>query len=145
MLPTHIVVDGLRATAHCEDNLRDEVWSLALDQRAFGPRRLVVALADPSGRLVGLAHTPRLEVPELAIGPCIGHVGAGASLAIAYCDEPIDREAIPDDVGPRFALAREVASGHGVHLVDWIACDDDCFRSTRLALGVEPDDWWDAP
>lgn len=145
MLPTHIVVEGLRATPECVDSLRAEVWGLALDQRAFGPRRLVVAVADANDRLLGLAHTPRLEVPELAIGPCIQHIGAGARLAIAYCDEPVDRHGLPPDLAERFALARQAAADHGVHLVDWIACDDDCFRSTRFALGVEADDWWDAP
>ena len=34
----------------------------------------------------------------------------------------------------RFARARLIARDHGVHLVDWICCDDDAFRSLRMAL-----------
>lgn len=50
----------------------------------------------------------------------------------------------PAELAPRFALARSIALQYGIHLVDWIACDDDLFRSSRLAL--EPDeDWWDVP
>ena len=82
-------------------NLREEAWSFALDQRAFGPRKLWVAFADADGTFRGLAHTDRTDRPELCVGPCIEH------------------------------------------LVDWIACDDQHFRSSSLALGAEPEEWWD--
>ena len=139
-----IVVEGLVATDLDDTDLREEAWSFALDQRAFGPRRLVVAFSDASGRFHGIAHTRRTDPPELALGPCIQHVGLRSAAAVAFCDEPVTMGPPPDDVALRFALARTIASDHGVHLVDWIACDDQEFRSFRLS--VEPEgEWWDVP
>lgn len=136
------VVDGYVPTLLDDTNLRDDVWSFALDQRAFGPRRLVVAFADRSGRFHGLAHTRRTDPPELALVPCIEHVGRGSAAAVAFCDEPVLEGPPPPDLAERLAFARSIAAPHGIHLVDWIACDDQLFRSSRLAL--EPDgDWWD--
>ena len=142
MKSSHIVVDGYVATDRDDTNLREEAWSFALDQRAYGPRRLVVAFADPVGRFLGLAYARRTQPPEAALGPCIQHVGLGAVAAVAFCDEPVTDEPAPPDLGERFARARAIAASHGVHLVDWIACDDLLFRSTRLTL--DPDgEWWD--
>lgn len=137
-----IVVSGFRAAAGADMDLRADVWAFALDQRAFGPRRLVVVFADASGRATGLAHAPRPHLPELALGPCIAHVGLGAAAAVAFCDEPVVEGPIPVYNTLRFHWARAIAADAGVHLVDWIACDDQLFRSTRLAL--DPDaEWWD--
>ena len=86
-----IIVDGYRATSKDRTNLRKDTWSLALDQRAFGPRRLVVALSDRRGRFIGLSHTPRTDPPEIALGPCIDHLGGGAAAAVAFCDERIKK------------------------------------------------------
>jgi hypothetical protein len=140
-----IVVEGLVATDQSDIDLREEAWSFALDQRAFGPRRLLVAFSDASGRFHGLAHTARMDPPELALGPCIEHVGSRSAVAIADCDEEVVMGAPPPpDLPLRFAVACAVAADHGVHLVDWIACDDQTFRSSRIAVhpGTE---WWSVP
>jgi hypothetical protein len=144
MRNTLVVVEGLIPADGYEGNLRDEVWSYALDQRAFGPRRLLVAFADRDGRFLGLTYTKRTKPAEIALGPCIQHLGQPAAAAIAFCDEPVKEGPPPENLESRFALAQSVASSHGVHLVDWIACDDDLFRSSRIALqpGTE---WWDVP
>lgn len=139
-----IVVDGYSATELNETNLREDCWSYALDQRAFGPRRLLVAFAQRDGRVLSLAHTRRIDPPEAALGACIQHIGRGAAAAVAYCDESVEEGPPPPEVATRFALARSIAASYGIHLVDWIACDDQLFRSSRLAF--EPDcDWWDVP
>lgn len=144
MEPLEITVSGFIAAAGADIDLRADVWALALDQRAFGPRRLVVAFADVSGRTRSLAHAPRPDPPELALAPCIAHLGRGAAAAIAFCDEPVVEGPIPIHITSRFRAARAIAAAAGVHLVDWIACDDLLFRSVRLAL--EPDaEWWDVP
>lgn len=125
-------------------DLREEAWSFALDQRAFGPRRLLVALADPAGDLRELVHTDRTDPPELAFALCLEESAVRPAVAVALCDEPVAWGPPSHDLAVRFAAARAAASQHGMHLIDWIACDDQIFRSTRLAL--EPDaDWWDAP
>lgn len=139
-----IVVEGYVATTTDRTDLREEAWSFALDQRAFGPRRLLVAFADRSGRLRSLAHTPRLEPPEEGLIPCISHLGRGAASALAFCDELIVAGPPPPDLEARFALARSITAANGIHLVDWFACDDRLFRSTRLALDPEGE-WWDVP
>lgn len=139
-----IVVDGYRPTAKDETDLRRDFLSFALDQRAFGPCHLVVAFSDRRGRFTGLAYTPRTEPPEMSLGPCVDFAGQGAAAAVAFCDEPVTKGPLPPGLGKRFALARSIAASYGVHLVDWFACDDQLFRSTRFAL--DPDcEWWDVP
>lgn len=144
MRSSRIVVNGYRAAERDRTDLREEAWSFALDQRAFGPRRLIVAFADASGRLRSLAHTRRTDPPEAALAPCIEHLGRGAAAAIAFCDEPVVEGPPPPGLAERFALACSIAAPYGVHLVDWIACDDHVFRSSRLALDPECE-WWDVP
>jgi hypothetical protein len=139
-----IVVDGYAATPADDTNLKQDVWSFALDQRAFGPRRLVVGFTDRSGRLRTLAHAPRTDPPEAALDACIQHLGSGAAAAVAWCDEEVVDGPPPVPLALTFALARFVAARHGVHLVDWISCDDSLFRSTRLALDPHGE-WWDVP
>lgn len=140
-----LVVGGFVPTAIDDTNLREEAWSFALDQRAFGPRKLLVAFADADGTFRGLAYSDRTDPPELALGPCIAHLGRGAAAAIAFCDEEVVDGPIDLDVlQRRFAVASAVCAGAGVHLVDWIACDDDKCRSSRIALyGAE--EWWSVP
>jgi hypothetical protein len=139
-----IIVDGYRPTAKDKTDLRRDFLSFALDQRAFGPRRLVVAFSDRNGRFTGLAYTPRTEPPEMSLGPCVDFVGQGSAAAVAFCDEPVTSGPPPPGLGKRFALARSIAAPYGVHLVDWFACDDQLFQSTRFAL--DPDcEWWDVP
>lgn len=138
-----ILVDGYVATKKDRTNLREEAWSFALDQRAFGPRRLVVAFADRSGRFLSLAHVRRTDPPEAGLGPCIEHLGRGAA-AVAFCDEAVAAGPPPADLAVRFATARSITASHGIHLVDWFACDDELMRSSRLALQPHGD-WWDVP
>jgi len=139
-----IVVEGYRSTPADRTNLRDDAWSFALDQRAFGPRRLVVAFADPSGRLRTIAHAPRSDPPENALEACIRHLGWAGAAAVAYCDEEVEEGPPSPRLAIDFALRRSVAAGYGVHLVDWIACDDQLFRSSRLATAPAAE-WWDVP
>jgi hypothetical protein len=104
-----------------------------------------VTFGDAQGRLRSIAHAPRTDPPELALGPCIEHCGEGAAAAVAFCDEAVPwGKPPPDDLALRFAMAKLIAHDHGIHLVDWIACDDRVFRSTKWALqpGAE---WWDVP
>lgn len=138
-----IVVERL-LVADSPVDLRTDAWGLALDQRAFGPRRLVVALGDRRGRLVGITHADRTDPPELALACCLVEGTAGAATAVAYCDEPVAWGPPPADLAARFAVARLLAAHHGIHLVDWFACDDHMFRSTRFAIH-DGDHWWDVP
>lgn len=139
-----VVVDGYIATKKDKTDLKIDAWSFALDQRAFGPGRLLVAFADRRGRLLSVAHSPRTEPVEAGLGACIQHIGRGAAAAVAYCDEPVKEGPPPPGLGTRFALARSIADSYGIHLVDWIACDDHRFRSSRLALDPSAE-WWDLP
>ena len=139
-----IVVDGLVPTELDDTNLREEAWSLALDQRHAGPRKLLVAFGDLDGRFRGMAIARRTDPPELALEPCIQYLGAGAEIAIAYCDEPVTMGPPPPDIAQRWSMATSVCDSHGIRLVDWFACDDEAIRSFKLAL--HPDEpWWPAP
>lgn len=146
MHETLLVVEDVVATPRDHTDLSSvrEVMGIALDQRCFGPRRLLVAFAEADGRLRGIAHTRRTDPIDHALWGCLEYLGRGAAAAVAFNDEPVTNGPPPTDLADRFALARLQCAARGVHLVDWIACDDDLFRSTRLAL--EPgDDWWDVP
>lgn len=136
-----IVVEGYLATDAAEIDMRAEVWSYALDQRAFGPRRLLVAFTDAGGRLLGLAHTARTQPPELALEACIRHLGDGAAAAIAFCDEPVSAGPPAPDIIDRLAHTRSLAASLGVYLIDWLACDDLQLRSFQLAVHPE-EEWW---
>jgi hypothetical protein len=118
--------------------------SFALDQRAFGPRRLVVAFANRQGRFLSLAYSRRIEPVEATLSACIQHLGRGAKAAVAFCDEPVQEGPPPPGLAARFASARSIAGSYGIHLVDWISCDDQQFRSSRIALQLGSD-WWDVP
>jgi hypothetical protein len=149
MPDTTVVVDGFRATARDHTDLSSfrEALGFALDQRAFGPRRLVVAFTDADGRLRTLAHAPRPDPNDLALRGCIHHLGAGAAAAVAFNDErAVDDGTLPPDIHDRLWQYRLMCRASGIHLVDWIACDDQAVRSFKLA--VEPnaaDEWWDVP
>lgn len=144
-----IVVKGLRATRrdHTDlSSLRDAL-GIALDQRAFGPGRLLVAFAKPNGRFLGLAHTVRTAPPEEALDACIRYardalIGRRPACAVAYHDESVADGDPPADIADRFARAQAVAAARDVHLVDWLACDDLLFRSFTLALHPGSE-WWD--
>lgn len=134
--PRSVVIDSYFAVEDCDVSLycAEDVWSLALDQRAFGPRQLIIAFGDADGRMVGVTHTPREDPPELTFGFCVEHFlqRADADVAMAFCDEPVTATEITPRVLARWSLAREIADDHGVELLDWIACDDHEFRSARL-------------
>ena len=129
-----IVVEGIVTTVEDDTNVRDDALSFALDQRAFGPGRLLVAFADADGRFRGLAHARRTDQHEAGLEPCIQRVGIGATAAIAYCDEPAVAGPPPAGLADRFGHAVAIAQSYGIHLVDWFAYDDHMLRSSRLAL-----------
>jgi mevalonate pyrophosphate decarboxylase len=143
-MPDDVVVVERLMAVDADIDLHDCLWELALDQRAFGPRRVIVALTDERGRLLELAHADRTDPPELAFGLCLDEAASGAAAAVAYCDEPVDTESPPEqmaEVARRWSTARHVAREFGVHLVDWIGCDDQAFRSFRLACDPDSDGW----
>ena len=136
------IVDAFRFNGVDFDLSRlDNAWSFALDQRAFGPRRLIVVTAGQDGQVLGLAYCEGTEPPEAGLICCLDTLDDGAAAAIAYSDEPVAADP-PADLEERFAAARAVAGEVGVHLVDWMMCDDTEFRSMRFTL-EEFDDWWD--
>jgi hypothetical protein len=154
--PSSIVVDGYVRAGTLDDqspldNLRTGVWSFALDQRAFGPRKIVVAFADCDGSFRGLAYTDHTDPPELSFDACIQFLGAGAAAAIAFCDQPVTDGAPPAEFVELFDRARQIAADYGIRLVDWIACDDDRMRSNRVPIFRAGDaeaaaaGWWDVP
>lgn len=151
-LPPLIVVDGIEPVAESNlDNLRDKAWSYALDQRAFGPRKLWTAVANAEGRFRGLAYTERTDPPLIALEACLAyldeHMHRDAVAAVIFCDEPVADGAPAPEFLERFSSARELAAKFGIHLVDWFACDDDLFRSARCSVpnADEQPDWWDVP
>lgn len=148
MSETFILVDGVVPVERSElDDVRSTVWSYALDQRAFGPRKLMVAFTDANGQLRVLAHANRTSRPLNSFEACLAHLGGGAAAAVAFCDERVADGPPSKEFLARFDQARALARRYGVHLVDWVACDDDRFRAARLTtLSVhEQPDWWDVP
>ncbi len=138
-----MVVDGYRFR-DCELDLSTlDAWSLALDQRTFGRQQLVVVTARLDGGVLGLAHCGLTDPPELALVWCLETLDDGAAAAIAYSDEPVAPDP-PPGLEERFVTARVAAGEHGVHLVDWMLCDDGQIRSMRLTL-EGCDEWWDLP
>lgn len=135
------IVDGYRFTGSDLDLSTIDAWAIALDQRAFGPRQFLVVTAHADGRVLSLAHCERTDPPEWALRCCLDTLDDGAAAAVAYSDEPVANDPSPDLV-ERLAAARAAALEHGVHLVDWMLCDDSQFLSMRLAV-EEVDEWWD--
>ena len=120
-----------------------DAWSFALDQRAFGRGRLLVAHAERSGRLLDLAHCLMPDPPEAALVPCLDLLGAErASAVVIYTDERVRDESVGPDRALRFFRARALASDLGVHLIDWIVCDRTRFLSLKFAL-IDGATWWD--
>lgn len=145
-MPDVVVVERLVAREPTID-MREHMWDFALDQRAFGPRRVLVALTDRRGLLLELAHANRTDPHEIAFGLCLRESTTGAVAAVAYCDEPVATSSSPghiDRLAHRFTDARLLAGHFGFHLVDWIACDDQLYRSARLTLDGDAE-LWDIP
>jgi hypothetical protein len=82
--------------------------------------------------------------PLLAFEACLEQLSAGAAAAVVLCDERVAPGPLAIDRLERFTEARVLAAADGVHLVDWIACDDEAFRATRLLTLTpsEQPDWW---
>lgn len=143
------VVHVLEATEEAGINVIHDWPSLCLDQRAFGPRRLLVAFADRTGLMLYLTYADRLDDLGLALRCAVDTVvrndgsRSGLAAVVAFNDEPVSTE-IPADVGERFTAASLVCAEHDLRLVDWLMCDDDMFRSMRFS--IDPDtDWWPWP
>lgn len=124
-------------------NLRTDVMSVALDQRVFGPRKLLVYFTTADGWMLSVAITDRVEPIDDAFQACLIHLGGGATAAVAYLDEPVGSGPASKQSVERFARLQQVAASHGITLVDWISCDDDTYRSARLSDPLSPDEeWW---
>src|SRR4051812_19944668 len=122
-LPPLIVVDGIEPVAESNlDNLRDNPWSYALDQRAFGPRKLWTAVGNSKGRFRGLAYTDRTDPPLIALEACLAyldeHMHRDAVAAVVFCDQPVKDGSVAPEFLELFASARELAAQFGIHLVD---------------------------
>ena len=137
-----IIVEGYHYSGDDLDLSGTDFWGFALDQRAFGPRQLVVVTARPDGKVLGVAHCQRTEPPELALTCCLAALDDGAAVAVAYSDEPVSADP-PTGLRDRLDTACVAARQLGVHLVDWIMCDEVQMRSMRITL-EESNDWWDA-
>lgn len=135
------VVEGYKFTDPVLDLSGMDAWGIALDQRYFGPRQFLVVTSRADGDVLSLAHCDRTDPPEIALMYCLDTLDDGAAAAVAYSDEPVGSDC-PPGLEERFATARAVANEYGVHLVDWMLCDDTQILSMRLSLGVV-DDWWD--
>lgn len=146
--PFLIVVEGYVPTAESDlDNLREQVLSFALDQRAFGPRKLLTAFADADGRFRGLVYAERTDPPLIALRASLDYLGIDAVAAVVFCDEPVTDQPVTPAFLQRFEEARAAAAEYGVHLVDWFGCDDELFWAARLRTYrvEEQPDWWDVP
>jgi hypothetical protein len=75
----------------------------------------------------------------------VQYLGDGAAAAIAFCDQPVTDGPPPADYVDLFMRTQAIARSYGIRLVDWIACDDDKFRSHRTPAaprGELGDEWW---
>lgn len=139
-----IVVNGyapVDQAAAAEFNLRDEMLSMALDQRAFGPGKLLVAFGDSDGTFRGLAYTDRRDPIDSAFDACLDYLGSGAATAVAFNDEPVVVGEPAPWLAERFIRMQTIAALHGVTLIDWVSCDDEYLRPTRLGQCPQ-EDWW---
>src|ERR1700719_582168 len=113
------IVEGYRYTGDYTGDHLDlsgtDLWSLALDQRAFGPRQLVVVTARRDGAVIGLAHCERTQPPALALTCCLAAADDGPAVAAAYSDEPVSTDP-PTGLRDRLHTARVAARQFGVHL-----------------------------
>lgn len=135
------------------DPLPEQILGIAMDQRAFGPRQLMVAFAAYDRRFLALTYARRTDPVDTALEACLLHFealgqgGEARAAAVVLCDEPVESGPLPPSFMATFERARAMAAMHRVHLVDWIACDDDLFRCARLRSVAPADDrdWWDVP
>ncbi len=149
-----ITVDALVPNPEFDhDPLPDQILGIALDQRAFGPRRLMVAFAAYDGRFLALTYARRTDPVERALEGCLLHfdaLGRGSeahAAAVVLCDQAVEDGPPLADFIATFERAKTMAWKHRVHLVDWIACDDELLRFARrrtFTPAAEPG-WWDVP
>lgn len=150
-----ITVEALAPTSTFGDKpFAELVLSIALDQRAFGPRKLWVAFATYDARFLGLTYAPRTDPVGPALECSLDFFNSmieperdeGAA-AVVLCDEPVRHGPVPSAFIKKFLRARDMAADHQVHLVDWIGCDDNLFRcARRQQFTPEAEvDWWDVP
>lgn len=149
-----IIVDALEPNPEFDhDPLPEQIVGIALDQRAFGPRQLMVAFAAYDGRFVAMTWARRTDPIDAALEAClchfdaIGRGGEAVAAAVVLCDQPVEDGPASPEFLATFELARTLARAHRIHVVDWIACDDDRFRGARLRSirpATDPD-WWDVP
>ena len=149
-----VSVDGFVPNPEFDhDPLPQQILGIALDQRAFGPRKLMVAFAAHDGRFLALLYAQRTFPITDALEGCLLHfdsLGRGGEArvaAVVLCDQPVEDGAPSPEFTATFELAQGLARKYGVHLVDWIACDDDLFRCARMrTFGPKTEaGWWDVP
>lgn len=152
--PSLIVVDGVAPNPEFDhEPLPAQILGIAMDQRAFGPRQLMVAFAAFDGRFLALLYCRRTEPVDDALEACLLHfdsLGRGGEAnvaAVVLCDEPVGDGPTPPEFTAKFESAKRIAHEHAVHLVDWIGCDDDLFRCARLRTFTPTTEagWWDVP
>ena len=143
-----IIVELVVAEDPEDLSLRNDAWSLALDQQAFGPGRMLVATADRAGRLLAIAHTTTTDPPLLGLGCCLEYTfrnGILPDAAVVFNDEPVEWGPPPAELKFRFTTSRELCARFGVHLVDWFCCDADNELIRSAGAAFEPGaDWWGA-
>lgn len=149
-----IVVDALVPNPDVEhDPLPEQILGIALDQRAFGPRKLMVAFGTYDGDFLALTYAGRTQPMNAALEACLLHfdtIGRGGhthAAAVVLCDEPVKHGPPPSAFLDKFKAAQEIARRHRVHLVDWIGCDDDLFRCARRREFTPTPErgWWNVP
>ena len=94
--PDIIVVDAVAPTPDFHhDPLPEQILGMALDQRAFGPRQLMVAFAAYDRRFLALTYAKRTDPVRLALEGCLRHFdtlgrgGEARAAAVVLCDEPV--------------------------------------------------------
>lgn len=148
--PALFVVECLRSTDEDDTNLIRDHMSFLLDQRAFGPRRLLIFFTDERADMHYLTHCPRHDDLLVAVMCSIDTVMHGnphaqqhVRAAVVFNDEPVSED-IPGNLAQRFEAVSAVFAAHGITLVDWWMCDDQLFRSMRFS--VDPNQpWWPWP
>lgn len=138
---------------HEHDPLPEQILGIALDQRAFGPRQLMVAFASYDGRFLMLTYGQRTDPVDAALEASflhfdsLGRGGEQHAAAVVLCDQPVAEGPVPPEFVGTFERAQRIARKYSIHLIDWFACDDELIRGVRLrtfAPATEPG-WWDAP
>lgn len=117
---------------------------IALEQRAFGPSRLLVVFTDRDGIVLRLCHTPKTDPPQLGLAWCLRLVPEGAAAVLVYSDEAAICGPPEPELCERIESAKVLCREHGLHLVDWMLCDLASFSGSRYAVegGCR---WWDVP